>query len=386
MKIVLATPLYAPDWEWGGVVTWAAQLFPGLARRGHDVTVVTTHAGGGRFSEEEELDGVRVVRVRGEVTGASGRIRADGYGAACRKHFAGADVIHLAGVWQPTGHVAARAVRSAGMPYGISPHGALGAYAWTRNRWLKRIYYVLREKPHIRQAAWIHATAPMEEDELRQLGWKSTVRVVPNPLDTALWRMVPEEGRAWRQRTGLSEHEVVLLSCGRLHHKKGLDLLPEALAGVAGNWRWVVIGDDRNGVRPELEARLRAHKIEQRVLWLDPAPPQDVRAAYCGSDCLLMPSLHENFGNVAVEAAACGCPALVSDSVGAAPWLDSAPVARDVGLWNREIARIVGTGRGDEPLKKLRSGKVRKELGADRVAAMFESELVECVSRRKGGR
>jgi len=32
MKIVLATPLYAPDWEWGGVVTWAAQLFPALAR------------------------------------------------------------------------------------------------------------------------------------------------------------------------------------------------------------------------------------------------------------------------------------------------------------------------------------------------------------------
>lgn len=374
MKIVLATPLYAPDWEWGGVVTWAAQLFPALARRGHRVTVVTTRVAGDRLPEEE-IQGVQVVRVAGEILGRSGRIGARGYEAACRKHFSHADIVHIAGVWQPTGNVAARVARDMKVPYGISPHGALGAYAWTRNRLLKRGYYQLREKGHLSRAAWIHATAPMEAEELKQLGWTNNVRVVPNPLDTDLWARNPDEGHAWRSRLGIGEEEFVLLSCGRLHDKKGLELLPEALAQVEGNWKWVVIGDDRNGVRAGLRARLRALGLEERAVWLDAVPPQDVRSAYAGSDCLLMPSLHENFGNVAVEAAACGCRALVSDTVGAAPWLDEAALPRNAGIWSAEIRRVIKDGRDGEEARHLRSESVRNLLGSSKVAEMFEEAM-----------
>lgn len=374
MKIVLATPLYAPDWEWGGVVTWAAQLFPALAQRGHRVTVVTTRMGGDRLPEEE-MQGVRVVRVAGEILGSSGRIGAREYEAACREHFSDADIIHIAGVWQPTGNVAARVARDLKVPYGISPHGALGAYAWTRNRLLKLGYYHLREKGHLSRAAWIHATAPMEEEELKQLGWTSNVRVVPNPLDTDLWVRNPGEGHAWRNRLGIGEEEFILLSCGRLHHKKGLELLPEALAQVEGNWKWVVIGDDRNGVRAGLQARLRALGLDGRTVWLEAAPPRDVRAAYAGSDCLLMPSLHENFGNVAVEAAACGCRALVSDTVGAAPWLDEASLPRSTGIWSAEIRRVIKDGRDGEEARRPRSESVRNLLGSSKVAEMFEGAM-----------
>lgn len=376
MRIVLATPLYAPDWEWGGVVTWATQLFSALAQRGHRVTVVTTRVGGDRLSEEE-IQGVQVVRVAGEILGRSGRIGSRGYEAACRDHFSRADVVHIAGVWQPTGNLAARVARDMKVPYGISPHGALGAYAWTRNRLLKLGYYFLREKGHLSHAAWIHATAPMEEEELKRLGWTKNVRVIPNPLDTDLWVRNPDEGHAWRGRLGLGEEEFVLLSCGRLHNKKGLELLPEAVAEVEGKWKWVVIGDDRNGVRAGLQARLRAAGLEERTVWLDAVPPQDVRAAYAGSDCLLMPSLHENFGNVAVEAAACGCRALVSDRVGAAPWLDEADLPREAGIWSREIRRLIRNGRDGEGMRQQRSDKVRNLLGSDKIAEMFEAAMTQ---------
>ena len=376
MRIVLATPLYAPDWEWGGVVTWAAQLFPALARQGHQVTVVTTRLGIDRLPEEE-IQGVRVVRVSGELLGKSGRIRSRGYKAACREHFSHADIVHVAGVWQPTGHVASLVAKEMKVPYGISPHGALGAYAWTRSSLLKRGHYHLREKRHFSHAAWIHVTSPLEEEELKQLGWTNNVRVVPNPLDIDFWLPNSDEGHAWRSRLGLGGEEFVFLSCGRLHHKKGLELLPEALAQVEGDWKWVVIGNDRNGVRAGLHRRLQALGLGERVVWLDAAPPDDVRSAYAGSDCLLMPSLHENFGNVAVEAAACGCRALVSNTVGAAPWLDEPALARQEGIWSGEIRRVIKNGRDGEEVRRLRSASVRNLLRSSKVAEMFEVAMTK---------
>lgn len=375
MKIVLATPLYAPYWEWGGVVTWAAQLFPGMVRRGHEVTVVTASLAGGRAQEEELIEGVRVVRVKGKVLGKGGRIGSKDYEAACRKYFSQADYVHLAGLWQPTGNVAARVAEEIGVPYGISPHGALGGYAWTRNRLLKKLYYHMREKPHLASASWIHATAPLEQEELRTLGWKQNVTVVPNPLDTALWVPNAEEGSAWRKQMDFEPEDFVFLSCGRLHHKKGLELLPEVLSGVDGPWKWVVMGDNRIGVREELQAQLRTLKLDHRVIWRDSASPCDVRAAYGGSDCLLMPSLHENFGNVAVEAEACGCQAMVSDKVGSMAWLESEGITLNKVAWERKIRSLIAAGRETKETRLQRSNRMRSILGADKVAQQFESAI-----------
>ena len=381
MKIVLATPLYAPYWEWGGVVTWASQLFPGMVRRGHQVTVVTTWLAGGSSLEEEMMDGVCVVRVKGRVLGGSGRICSEDYESACRKHFSQADYVHIAGVWQPTGTVAARVAKETGVPYGISPHGALGGYAWTRNRLLKKVYYHLREKPHLASASWIHATAPLEQEELRSLGWKQNVEVAPNPLDTALWMTNLEEGASWRKQMGFEPEDFVFLSCGRLHHKKGLELLPEALSGVDGPWKWVVMGDDRTGVREELQAKLRKLKLYHRVIWIESVSPFEVRAAYGGSDCLLMPSLHENFGNVAVEAEACGCPAMVSDKVGSVAWLESGGIPRNTVAWKRKIQSLVEAGREAWEVRLQRSHRMRSILGADEVAQQFETALMQACDK-----
>lgn len=379
MKIVLATPFYAPDWQWGGVVTWAAQLFPALARRGHQVTVVTTQINRS-LAPEEEIEGVQVIRVPGEVLGSSGRVRSDAYKKACQTYFAKADVVHLAGIWQPTGHTAARMARSMGIRFGVSPHGALGPYAWTSNRILKMAWYCLRERGHLAHAAWIHATSPMEQKELHRLGWARHVHVVPNPLDVELWGLNPEDGKSWRNKLGASDQEFVLLSCGRIHHKKGLDILPRALAEAGENWKWVVIGDDRTGMRAVLQSHLKKSGLEEKVTWLDAVRPSDVRAAYAGSDCLLMPSLHENFGNVAVEAAACGCRALVSDKVGASAWLEDPALPRETAAWSRGIRGVMAAGRDSLEIRHERSCRMRELLAADRVAEMFEKAMLKSIA------
>jgi glycosyltransferase involved in cell wall biosynthesis len=130
-------------------------------------------------------------------------------------------------------------------------------------------------------------------------------------------------------------------------------------------------------VREELQAGLRVRGLEHRVVWLDAASPPDVRAAYSGSDCLLMPSHHENFGNVAVEASACGCRALVSEKTGAAEWLEDCALPRETAVWAREISRLIGAGRDCDEVRYQRSTRTRNSLESEKVAGMFEAVMAE---------
>lgn len=54
-------------------------------------------------------------------------------------------------------------------------------------------------------------------------------------------------------------------------------------------------------------------------------PAENLVSPYNAADWLLMPSRHENFGNVAVEAFACGCGIIASKNVGALQYIQSSP-------------------------------------------------------------
>lgn len=376
MRILHYIPTYAPAWKWGGPVRSVSDLCEGLAARGHEVTVFTTDAGlepGVVPSDGQptERNGVcvryfRQVAGRGILSPQLERAVAEAAGDF--------DLMHLTAIWQRTGPAAARAARRAGRPLVISPRGALGPYSWQRGRWKKLAYYWLRERATLRTAAGFHYTSPMEADECRPYRFGRPSCIVPNSIDLHAWRRDAIAGAQWRARLGVGADELLCLYAGRFHHKKGLDLLPAIFVALPDvRWRLVLVGEDDDGSGRELLGELARRGWGQRVNQQPLLPPAELQGLYAAADAFVFPSRHENFGNVAVEAAACGCRVLASDQTGVAAELAALGVAdrlpRDASAWAAALRAQVGAG----PLPGSRVARVREAFSRDRVAAEMEN-------------
>lgn len=102
---------------------------------------------------------------------------------------------------------------------------------------------------------------------------------------------------------------------GRIHPDKGLDLLAGSLRilaeqGIRG--KLVVVGGDDGPESPDLRAGLNASGWEVRHVGY----VEDVRGLYESMDILCFPTRREGFGNVVIEAAACGVPTVATLATG----------------------------------------------------------------------
>lgn len=140
------------------------------------------------------------------------------------------------------------------------------------------------------------------------------IDVVPNAADARFRPLDPEAARGHvARRFGLAEPYV--LAVGTLEPRKNLGALIAAFAAlpedrrrslrlaVAGGGGWL-------GVDPAAAARRAG--IGDRVTVLGAVADDDLPHLYAGAEVFAYPSLAEGFGLPALEALACGAPAVVS--------------------------------------------------------------------------
>jgi glycosyltransferase involved in cell wall biosynthesis len=322
MNILHVTPFWSPAAHFGGVVRSVGVLASQLAARGHRVAVATTAMGTPHESCREPiwqtLEGVNVCYCPAIHTPA-GVLARDMTNVVRHPPFP-IDVLHVTGVWQPSCLMPARVAHRMELPYITSPRGALCDESFAKGAWKKYLYYRLFERAIQNQAATIHATSPLEQEELHALGLRPPIETIPNMVSPATWRRDPDAGKAWRENAGIGDREFVILYVGRISPEKNLPFLTRSLGLLPHHptWRFVTIG----AVRGDELARLLAAApptIRHRITSL-PACDDDetLRAAYNAADVVVCPSIHENFSNVIVEAAMCGIPTIASPFVGAA--------------------------------------------------------------------
>jgi glycosyltransferase involved in cell wall biosynthesis len=323
-------PVYAPAWQFGGPVLSVSRLCEALAAEGVRVRVLTTNAGLPDWPAEELSTpilqgGVEVIRYPVDRQGASIRSRA--LEQALPEALAGSQLLHLSAIWQPLGLPLQRAALARGIPVLHSLRGALGPYSISRSWWKKLPYLLLLERPLLQRAAGLHVTSRQEARELDWLRLRAPRQLLPNPLDLRQLRPDPELRQRWRQRLAIPAGTPLLLVCGRQHHKKGLDLLPELLASQRHQpWRLLLVGGDDDGSGAGLRRDLQRRGLGERLQLEPTMPSADLVGVYNAADLLLLPSRHENFGNVVVEALGCGCAVLISDRTGVgADLLEAAP-------------------------------------------------------------
>jgi glycosyltransferase involved in cell wall biosynthesis len=235
------------------------------------------------------------------------------------REIASFDVVHTHGLYRfPTSYTAMIA-RRRNLPYVMQTHGQLDPYLYSkssRSVWLKRLYERAFELPNLNGAGAVIYTADEERDRAAFLGLKAPSRVIPNGLDWARFKALPKRG-ALRAKWGWDANEIVLF-IGRLHHKKGLDLLVGAfdqLRCARPGARLLIAGPDATGYGQQVRAWADARGLADFVRFTGMLEGEDVPQAYVDADVFVLPSYSENFGMTVVEAMACQTPVVISDQV-----------------------------------------------------------------------
>jgi glycosyltransferase involved in cell wall biosynthesis len=142
--------------------------------------------------------------------------------------------------------------------------------------------------------------------------------LTPGAVDNEWW--IKQAGKvdrsAVRRTWGLDEDSRVVLFCAKLQRwKRPLDALNAfARAEVPGS-HLVYAGE--GPLRRDLESQATSLGIRAHVHFFGFINQSQLPAVYRASDVLVLPSAYEPFGLVVNEAMLCGCPAIVSDRVGA---------------------------------------------------------------------
>lgn len=353
MRILHFLPVYVPAWQFGGPILSVSRLCESLAREGVDVRVITTNAGLPDFPNDQlaipqNINGVQVTYY--PVDNQEGLIRSRALVEALREHMAWAELLHLSSIWQPLGLSVQRAAHAAGIPVVQTLRGALGPYSWRSGWWKKIPYFLFKERPLLQRAASLHCTTLQECREISWLSLKPPVQLLANPLELSHYRSDATVRQEWRLRLGIPPGETLFIVVGRLHHKKGLDILPFVLKKlIHKKWHILFIGRDEDGTKAKLRKEFKSLGLNNRVHWMNVIPSKDLIGPYNAADCLLLPSRHENFGNVVIEALACGCGTLMSPNVGVSSELKNCPgswiVNANVSGWNTTMSNIVNQPR-----------------------------------------
>lgn len=167
------------------------------------------------------------------------------------------------------------------------------------------------------------------------------LRVVPLWVDTDFWHPPAQ------RELPISDRPLKILHAGAISLNKGIPYLLEALDQVEGaGVETTFVGPLETSMKPFLK------KLRSRARCLPYCPHTQLRELYRSHDVLVMSSLGDSFGFVAVEAMACGMPVIVTDRCGApvpdpawrVPAFSSAAIATRLNHYRRQPERCIEDG------------------------------------------
>ncbi|MDX1675312.1 MAG: glycosyltransferase, partial [Longimicrobiales bacterium] len=286
-----------------------AILAEGLARRGHEV--VASVFGGGELEAELGRLGVRTTRVR--PRGDANLLAAARFWLLLRREQP--DVM-LCTSW-PRLFWATLAGRLAGVDRLV---GRLGIVRPTPDRWkyraaFRRLDALITNSEAVR--ARFLASTP---------AFSAPVHVVHNATQPTTDREV-QPGRL-RDELALGDGDRLLLSVGTLAHRKGHDLVLDALAELPGPHRPHLAIAGQGPERRALRARAARLGLDGRVHFL--GRRADVPALLADADLFVLGTRNDSLPNAMLEAMAAGVPSLVTTVAGVREALgarDGAPSA-----------------------------------------------------------
>jgi glycosyltransferase involved in cell wall biosynthesis len=267
------------------------------------------------------------------------------------------DAVIIQGLWQYSSFGVWRALRGTPTPYFVFPHGMLDPWfkrAYPLKHLKKLLYWPWAEYRVLRDAVAVLFTS----EEERRLARESFSLYRCNEVVVNYGTAAPEVDFADAREDFFTSFphlrdQRFLLFLGRLHEKKGCELLLEAFATMRNSARadqslhLVIAGPCADEEYQEHLRRMTAHAAT--VTFTGMLTGNRKWGAFSAADAFILPSHQENFGIAVVEALACGTPVLISNKVNI--WREIA--ADEAGYVENDdlagTARLVDRWRGTPP-------------------------------------
>ncbi len=309
-----------------------------------------------------------------------------------RDHLGDYDAAVVHGLWNYATYAAARVLPKAATPYFVFTHGMMDP--WFRRTYplkhaAKQGFWWFNEGPLLAGARAVLFTAEEERQLARgefwgHAGYREAVvgfgtNEPPPPM--------PEQAAAFKHACPQVDGRPYLLFLGRLHPKKGCDLLLKAFvdqAMTAPDLHLVMAGPDQVGWQAELQALTANLGLTERVHFPGALFGDAKWGAMRGAEAFVLPSHQENFGIVVAEAMACATPVLTTDKVNL--WREVA--ACGGGLIEPDtqagVSRLLSRWAamsGDDRAAMRRAARAgfeahfRMEVAADNVFSLFSARV-----------
>ena len=231
----------------------------------------------------------------------------------------GFDALVSHGLWQYPSVAVRKAARKADKPYFVYPHGMLDPWFKSHYPWKhikKTFFWWFRQARILRDAKAVCFTT----DEERRLARGTFLPYRCNEVVTGLGVAEPSldsdaQKKAFNEKFPFLRNKRTLLFLGRIHRKKGIDLLLQAFEELStADDHLVVAGPKEDGFFAEELVRASG-RFADRITWAGMIRDDLKWGALRVADALILPSHQENFGMVVAEALAVGTPVLITDKV-----------------------------------------------------------------------
>jgi glycosyltransferase involved in cell wall biosynthesis len=315
MKILFVIPALGS--VYGGPSKCVLDLAEVLGRQGVDLDIVTTTANGANRLNIPTQIWIKEKFYRIQYFSYSNFIDYKFSWSLTRwlfQNISNYDLVHTHAIFSyPTlpAHLACQIYK---IPYLMTPHGMLEPWALSYKSRKKNFYFNLFEKRSLQRAIAIQILASTEAINVKQLGLKSPLVLVPNGIYQNDFQELPNS-EIFYQKFPEIRNKTLILFLGRIDPKKGLDLLAIAFKKIHIQFpdtHLILAGPDNINFSPTVKDYFSEVNCLDAVTFTGMLTGTLKYATLAAADIYVAPSYSEGFSVSVLEGMASGLPCVIT--------------------------------------------------------------------------
>jgi glycosyltransferase involved in cell wall biosynthesis len=223
------------------------------------------------------------------------------------------DLMHLHGVWDPILLYASYYCKKNQTPYVVTPHGMLDPWSLDQKKFKKYAAIKLVYRKFLNRSKTLQALTLDEKQNLQALKIKAPIFVIANGINADDY--LAQDDRVVSLFDQLIQNRPHFIFLGRLHYKKGLDILIQAYATYKnrGGGNALIIAGPDDGVQSNLEMMIHDFYLQNDIYFVGPMYGDNKYMALKRACAFILTSRQEGFSMAVLEALAGGTPVIISN-------------------------------------------------------------------------